>query len=263
MSSQQINDLYQKRSDYAEIMYQRAIGVLPEMESSKAVAQLLAPEVQRGDSILDVGCGAGHYFRSLEQIIEVPFEYTGVDAANIFIDVAQRAWSDEPRCTFRVEDIYNLSFPDRTFDIVICNNMLYNLPSIIRPIQELLRVARRMVLIRTPIGDRSFRIQEVYSQANWPLSDIPVTEEFRDDGEPTSFVYHNIYSQGYVEAVIQRLHPNAATTFIEDNYFDGDSINRGATATIMVNATQVVNGMQISGNYIVQPWCFVQIRLAE
>jgi ubiquinone/menaquinone biosynthesis C-methylase UbiE len=247
MDGQRSNAIWEKRSDYAAVMYQRATGALPEMESSKAVARLLAPHVRNGDSLLDVGCGA--------------FAYTGVDVTASFIEMAHRAWRDEAACTFLVDDIHQLSFADRSFDIVTCNNTLYVLRSIVQPLRELLRVARRMVLIRMLIGDRSFRIQEVFSDANWSLSQVSAQHEFDHLGEPVDFGYHNIYSRAYVEALIHRLHPGVQVAFIEDTYFDSAAINSAAATAGLVNATQVVNGMQVSGNYIIQPWMFVQISL--
>ena len=79
----------------------------------------------------------------------------------------------------------------------MCNNVLLHLPSIVKPIAELSRVARRFILIRTLIGDESFRIQEVFSKETWPFSTVPTDQEFDDSGEPTSFGYENIYSWGY------------------------------------------------------------------
>lgn len=262
MNSQQNNDEWQKRTDYAEVMYRRATGALPEMESSKAIAMLLAAEVQNGDSILDVGCGAGHYLRSLQQRIPLPFTYTGVDATELFIDMAQRAWQHQSHCNFLVDDIYNLSFPDQAFDIVMCNNVLYNIPSIVQPVRELMRVARRMVVIRTLIGDHSFYIKEVYSKANRPYSHVPVEHEFADNGEPVTYGHHNIHSRGYFEGVVRRARSDVTVEFIEDRYFDAAAIDRSAASEGVVGPTKMLDGLQIFGKYIIQPWSFVQIQLA-
>ena len=262
MSARQSDREWQRRTEYAEIMYRRAIGSLPEMESSKAVAAMLESELRAGDSVLDVGCGAGHYLRSLQNRIRLPFSYTGVDATAIFIDAAHRAWAHSSQASFTVRDIFDLAFDDRQFDVVMCNNVLYNLPTIVGPLRELTRVARRLVLVRTLISDRSFRIQEVYSTPTHPFADVPAEREFADDGQPVNFGYLNIYSRGYMTAVVRRTAPTAAVEFIEDRLFDGDAINRSAASEGLSNPTQVVEGRQVFSNNIIYHWWFVIVRLA-
>ena len=50
---------------YGDLFFDRATGKLPEMESSKAAAARITALAKSGDSLLDVGCGAGHYYRSI------------------------------------------------------------------------------------------------------------------------------------------------------------------------------------------------------
>ncbi|NQW04402.1 MAG: class I SAM-dependent methyltransferase, partial [Acidobacteria bacterium] len=103
-------DGWRNRADYAETFYRRAIGELPEMESSKAAAMLLQDHVASGDAILDVGCGGGHYLCSLHRVIQVPFTYTGLDATPDFLEFAHRAWDGAPGVSFQPGDIYDLPF---------------------------------------------------------------------------------------------------------------------------------------------------------
>ena len=63
---------------------------LPEMESSKALAKILKKQIFENDNVLDVGCGCGHYLKSLLSEIGVPFKYTGVDATNYYIELAKK-----------------------------------------------------------------------------------------------------------------------------------------------------------------------------
>jgi len=254
------SDEWVDRNDYAETFFKRAKGELPEMESSKAAAQLLAEVLKDGDQLLDVGCGAGHYLRSLSNHVDVSFDYTGVDATPAFVAKAKEAWEGRPNTRFQEGNIYDLPFDDGAFDVVMCNNVLLHLPSIVKPIQELLRVARRYVLIRTLIGNRSFKVQEVYSDATWPFSKVPVDQEFDDDGEPTSYGYENIYSEPYFRSVIARTKPQAKVNIFLDTNFDADAINRSADTEGLPNATRVIDGMQTLG-YVITPWSFAQIQL--
>lgn len=254
------SDEWVDRKDYADTFFKRAKGDLPEMESSKAAANLLADVLQEGDKLLDVGCGAGHYLKSILNRIETPFDYTGIDATPAFVAKAKEAWKDQPNTRFQEGNIYELPFEDGTFDVVMCNNVLLHLPSLVKPLHELLRVAKRFVMVRTLIGDRSFKVQEVYSDATWPFSDVPVAQEFDDDGEPTSFGYENIYSEPYFRSVISRVKPNAEVKIFLDTNFDAEAINRSADTEGLPNATRVINGMQTLG-YVITPWSFAQIQL--
>lgn len=61
---------YQKNEVQADVYYKRAVGIYPEMESSKAVANFVKKYVKDNSSILDVGCACGQYFRSLDRVIK-------------------------------------------------------------------------------------------------------------------------------------------------------------------------------------------------
>src|ERR1700676_5583763 len=108
---------------YGDVFLERATGELPEMESSKAAARRVAPLLSPNDSFLDIGCGGGHYLRSLSNEIQVPFRYVGIDRTDYFIEVARRAHKHTPNVTFEVGDIFNIERTDKSADIVMCNNV--------------------------------------------------------------------------------------------------------------------------------------------
>ena len=74
---------------YGDVFYQRAIGELDEMESSKALCQVVSRFYQAGMTLADVGCGAGHYLRSLRARVDEDINYTGIDATPYYIELAQ------------------------------------------------------------------------------------------------------------------------------------------------------------------------------
>ena len=253
-------DAWRNRADYADTLFKRATGQLPEMECSKAVANILTSHVRTGDKILDVGCGAGHYLRSLRKTLKVPFSYTGADRTEQFLEAARKAWFDTPDTAFRHADIYNLPFADNEFDVVISNDLLYHLPSVVKPLSELIRVAKRFIMVRTLIGERSFRVQEVYSSKFWPgAEDVDPGDEFTDDGVPRSFVHLNIYSKDYFTAVIRRRLPEAPIEYVKDNFFDPNAIERSVSEWQNPNPTRILGGNQVIG-YIIVPYHFVKIH---
>jgi len=252
-------DGWRNRSDYASTFYKRAVGELPEMECSKAAAELLKPHVRAGDKILDVGCGGGHYLRSFRRVIPVPFSNPGPDATPDLPEAGKKAWGGANNVTFELGDIYDLPFRDSESDVVVCHDLLYHLPSITKPISELLRVAKRLVQLRTLVGSRSFRVQEVYSSKFFPgADDIDPSGEFADNGEPRSFAFLNIHSKDYFASVIERACPGAGVEYIKDSFFDPKAIEASATEWDNPNPTRIVDGQQVIG-YVIMPYHFVQI----
>ncbi|NCJ07073.1 methyltransferase domain-containing protein [Synechococcales cyanobacterium C] len=252
MKDKSVWKVWDENNEYGEVFYKRATGQLPEMESSKAAAKLIKDDVTEGDKILDVGCGSGHYLRSLRSALKINFFYTGVDATSNYINLGKRAFVNDAGVDFCLGDIYNLPFDENSFDIVMCNNVLLHLPSIQKPLNELIRVSKKTVLIRTLIGDRSFRIQDVS-----PASEI----EFNGDGEPTSFYYYNIYSQKYLNYLLKSSGKVNNFQIIKDVFFDPQNIESSTSEHRDAhNVTKIIGDFQVNG-YIIQPWKFLKINI--
>lgn len=258
------NDVWRVWEDslqYGEMLYHRAIGQAPEMESSKAVANFLEDILQPGSRILDVGCGAGHYLRSLRNRYPFQFFYMGVDATKAYIDLAEKAFANDADAQFRVDDIYNLSLDDQSFDIVLCNNLLLHLPGIVQPIGELWRVTKKTLLIRSMVGKNSFRIQQI---PEWEpdLHDVAArtSDPFFDaSGEPLRFHYFNIYSSKYITWCFQNLQGVENLRIWPDQDFSPDAFKTDdwPDEEKPANITKIVAGLQVNG-YILEPWAFIQ-----
>lgn len=253
MSGPEAWRVWDDHAQYGQTFLKRATGELPEMESSRAAARFLKPLVSAGNRVLDVGCGAGHYLRSLTDILGVPFSYTGVDATAEYVRLAREAWSGRPDAEFRQADIFALPFDARSFDVVLCCNVLLHLPSIATPLGELTRVSRRHVVARTLVGERSFRIQEVRRTQ-------PPEAEFDAQGEPRDWNYYNVYSKAYVEALVKRLPGVAGVEIRPDRDFSPERIQEAARATGAANATTMLGEWQVNGS-ILQPWHFIHARI--
>lgn len=63
-----------------------------------------------GNKVLEIGCGTG---RDAEGLINLGFEYIGVDASEGMLKVAENKL---PTATFQLGDFYNLNFEDGSFD---------------------------------------------------------------------------------------------------------------------------------------------------
>lgn len=249
--------IWEKDNEYGELLYLRATGKLEEMESSKAVTKIVCRRIKQNDLILDVGCGCGHYIVSLDKTLNAPFSYHGIDATSYYIELAQKAFLKEENenhlrlnTKFETGDIFNLPVQNNYADIVMCNNLFLHLPSIKKPLKELWRSTKKIVIIRALIGKTSFRIKQI----NPP-------EEYTDDGEPLNFHYFNIYSENYLVSLAEKLDNFKSCEFIEDKDFNAEKIG-------MINykdqkaphdLTTIVNDMQVN-NYIIQPWQFFIIE---
>ncbi len=241
---------------YGDLFFDRATGKLPEMESSKAAAARITALAKSGDSLFDVGCGAGHYYRSIRSRGPATLRYTGLDATPYYIKLASEAFSGDEAARFVVGDIFAIDFPDRAFDLVMCNNVLLHLPSIAKPLRELCRVARRHVLVRTLVSEKSYVVQDIF-----PGED---GADFDNDGRPAAgFHYLNIYGEPYVRHLLATA-PGVANVRIEiDREFVAERI--ADTAQVMPkawDATTVTEGMQRSGP-IGLPWQWITIDLSQ
>jgi len=251
MNQKVILNTWDEDQHYGEVLYKRAIGEFPEMESSKAAARRLKPLIQTGDHLLDVGCGAGHYYTSFKREIGDAFNYTGMDQTKNYIELGKKAFANEQNVQFAEASIFDLPVADQSFDIVVCNNLFLHLPSIAKPLSELIRAAKRHVIVRTLIGDRSFYIKE---------SGI-LGDEFNDQGEPKEYHNHNIYSRAYIDYLISGESRVASHNYEPDEDYDPKAIDKASEEHDgSADATRMLKGWQING-YILQPWAFLKIDL--
>lgn len=145
--SQQVADLYRRRCRLEE----------PEMTCAAQAAELLAPYCHVGDTILDVGCGSGYFFHSLKKR-GLKAEYFGIDASPRLIAIGRQEMpayglSPDRLLNMRLEDL------DGEVDHVICLNVLSNIDNFHRPLERLLQVAGKTLILResiTETGDYSY-----------------------------------------------------------------------------------------------------------
>jgi ubiquinone/menaquinone biosynthesis C-methylase UbiE len=141
--SRAVKELYARRCRLEE----------EEMTCAAQAAELLGPHVRPGDTLLDVGCGSGYFFHSLRKR-GIPAEYYGIDAAPSLIQIGRTTLPEyglpaERLQVLRIEDL------DGEADHVLCMNVLSNIDNYHRPLERLLRCARKMVIVRECCSDRA------------------------------------------------------------------------------------------------------------
>ena len=250
---------YENNFNNAKIYFDRATGKSPEMEVSKAIANILKPKIKSGSKLLDVGCACGHYYRSIKKIVKKNFFYTGTDPYEIFLDKAKIAWRNDANVNFLKGNIYKLPFKKNQFDLTICSNVFIHLNKIKKPLQELLRVTKGTIIIRTVVYDVSYKVQLVYNNKWWKNTDVKPKDEFDKNGNPRAFSYFNILSKDFLEGTIKDINKKAKVTFIKDNFFSKKRISSSNKKEKRPLATRIVGDEQFSG-CLMQPHYFVIIK---
>ncbi len=108
-----------------------------------AEVMALSPE-----TFLDAGCGEGFVARRV--IDAAPgISLTGCDVSHSALEIAATA---NPEARFVAGSVVELPFPDRSFDVVGCFEVLEHLPGDLprRALSELGRVARHAVVLSVP-----------------------------------------------------------------------------------------------------------------
>jgi cyclopropane fatty-acyl-phospholipid synthase-like methyltransferase len=168
-----------------------------EMTCAAQAADLLAPHVAPGDVLLDVGCGSGYFFHSLRKR-NLPVQYYGVDAAPSLIEIGQQIMPQHglPADRLQVVRIEDLG---GSADHVICMNVLSNLDNFHRPLERILHMARKTLILRESISDAT--------------SYQYVTDNYLDSGHRLN-VYVNTYSQDEIVAFM-RAHGFTVTSAVD------------------------------------------------
>jgi ubiquinone/menaquinone biosynthesis C-methylase UbiE len=247
--------VWDKDEKYGQVLYQRAVGELPEMESSKIIAQVVNKYIIPDAKVLDVGCGAGHYLKSLRRVCGSNFSYLGVDATENYIDQAKKAFVDDKGCDFMLSDIFDLEIKDNSYNIVMSNNVFLHLPSIKKPLSELIRVANGHVIIRLLAGSRSFQIKDIAPQKSGL--------DFKPNGEPVAWHYYNIYHYKYIESLLKTNKKVKSWAINPDFDYEEESITNSIKDHVDAHdASTILNGYQVNG-YIIQPWSIIEIEIDD
>jgi ubiquinone/menaquinone biosynthesis C-methylase UbiE len=172
-----------------ELYRRRCRGEAEEMTCAAQAAEILASRVHPGETLLDVGCGGGYYLHSL-RARHVAVDYHGLDYTPEMIELARAEMS--PRGSvdpsrFRLGAIEDLDDGER-FDNVLCFNVLTNSPHYAQPLERLLRVTQKRLLLRESLGDA--------------LIVRFTPDPYLDEGARHIRVYHNTYPRDEVEAFI-------------------------------------------------------------
>ena len=168
------------REFLATLMHKEGAGT--EHPSRAFVTSLIRP----GESVLDVGCGAGAGYES-HRAARLDASYVGVDSSEPSIEVARDLY---PAGDFRVGNATTLvsQFGSRSFDVVLLRHVLEHMPDFEQPMQQAISVSRRLAVFVFYLTPRSlpFGVRKL---------DLGINR-------PQFFAY--IYSRSAIERVLAR-----------------------------------------------------------
>ncbi len=156
-----------------------------EMTCAAQAADLLAPLVEKGDTVLDAGCGGGSFFHSLMDR-NIPATYIGIDASPRLTAIGKEelpafGLPAENLRTLRIEDLSGAA------EHVVCLNVLTHLDNYPRPLERLLKVARKTLILRESLkeGAEYLYVRDEYLD---PGHDIKVHINTYDIAALTAFI---------------------------------------------------------------------------
>ncbi|MFA6915944.1 MAG: class I SAM-dependent methyltransferase [Parachlamydiales bacterium] len=146
----------------------------------KYIANFVGNIYQGNESFLEIGSGSGLIYKEIVPRFISNDKYTGIDSSKNMLAISRMRYL---KGDFRKDDLFNLTLNDNSFDVVAAFEVFGHLPSIEKPVSEMFRVAKRMVVFTL-----------------WTAEKTNCTYEHIED---TTFV-HYAYSQSDVMDIIAR-----------------------------------------------------------
>ena len=199
-NSQDLQDLYRRRCRQEEV----------EMTCHAQAADMLKEIASEGDLILDIGCGGGYFYHSIKKR-KMPVHYCGIDAAYSLIEIGRNEMSkygltDKNLQQIRVEDL------NGSADHIVCMNVLSYCDNYHRPLERMLKMAGKSVVLRESIREKSqySYVEDFYLDSGVTLK---TSLNHYGEGEILSF----IESYGYSAEIVQDIRTGGEPEIVIDH----------------------------------------------
>lgn len=173
---------------YVELCRDRAGGAAPEMDAVRQAVDWLAPRLEPGMSVLDVGSAAGHLERSLRPL---GVEYHGIDSSAHAIEIGRVLGAAEgvPAARLRLLPVEELPTCE-SYDAVVSLSTLLYLPMFHLPLEVMARAARRWLVVRSSFGEET--------EIRW------VPDVWLEPGFQAMHTYLNVFARSDVQRLLER-----------------------------------------------------------
>jgi len=259
-------DMIENTEEYIALQRNRAMGALPDMGCAIRVANLIKERVVSNDGrkrevdILDVGCAAGHFYRTfVHQGLEIS-NYTGLEIDPAMVNVANEVWSSDShagKVSFINEDIERFEGGGK-FDFVICVNAFMYFSSARKALEKLLRMTESHLIIRGYFTDSNYRIIRAQTKQNHDKARLDESEVFDLQGNMLSFDFWNMYSYSYIESLVEELDPKAKFEWVDDKNVIASIEEEGKLRVSKRGATELFGGHEISYPFFL-PWKYLVV----
>jgi SAM-dependent methyltransferase len=118
-------------------------------------------------SLVDLGCGVGHFYDFLQSQTAVEVDYTGVDISPAFLKAARSRF---PEARFLDLDILEADGPLPQFDYVIANGLLNSRGSV--DYVEMWDYAKRLIRAAYSMARRGLAVNVMTKHLDWEREDL-------------------------------------------------------------------------------------------
>ena len=189
-------------------------------------AKTIVAEAKNPNSVIDIACGGGYFFKQLKPLLASQAKIVGIDISPEALKIAKR---ECPEAEYHLSEAEKLPFGDNTFDAITCLGSLEHFLDIGKAVEEMKRILKPqgLILILVPnifwykdllsvllMGQRKVRNQtqeRFMSLGEWKelLEDFGLSvprilkyngiaksglkQWFKDLLIPTRFSYHFVY----------------------------------------------------------------------
>lgn len=148
---QRPRSIWEHTKPYTRSAVARSAGQEPELDAAAQAREILAARLRPGDSVLDVGSGAGHLWRSLSGL---GVEYHGIDSHRRAIEIGRMTLAPAGLQPSRLRALAVEDIPtDERYDAVVSLSTLMYAPDFRLPLEAMARAAQRVLVIRSGFGD--------------------------------------------------------------------------------------------------------------
>jgi ubiquinone/menaquinone biosynthesis C-methylase UbiE len=162
-----------------------------ERRTAANAAAFFLPHLRPGMRLLDCGCGPGSITTGLAEAV-APGEVVGIDRQVAQVERARAMAAERgiANIHFEVGSVYDVPFPNNTFDAVFANTLLLHLAEPVRALQEMKRVLKSGGIVGIADDDFATKLLAPESPAVTDLVSLLLRVVEHHGGDPYRARHH-------------------------------------------------------------------------